>query len=97
MQIYMYQGQCHSLIFDEGPSERNWISGERYRTNGPLVREAAEFPKLFCDRTPKVSNSMYRGKIWENYSLQRILNAFRSSNYQYRLYYVKTINDLGCV
>ena len=37
MEIYMYQGQGHSLIFDEGLSEWNWISGEGYRTNGPLV------------------------------------------------------------
>ena len=30
-------GQGHSLIFVQGHSEWNWISGERYRTIGPLV------------------------------------------------------------
>ena len=38
-----------------------------------LVHEAAEFPKLFCDLSPKVSNSMLCGSIWEHYSLQRCL------------------------
>ena len=33
----MYEGQSYYLIFDEGLSEWNWISGERYRTNGPLI------------------------------------------------------------
>ena len=45
-----------------------------------LVPEVAELPKLFCDLTLKVSNSMYHGTIWENYLLQRIFNAFKSSN-----------------
>ena len=47
-----------------------------------LVPEEAEFPKLFGDLTPKVSNSMLPGTIWENYSLQRIFNAFKSSNFK---------------
>ena len=50
-----------------------------------LVLEAAEFPKLFCDLTPKVSNSMLRGTIWENYSLQRIYNKLRESLQLHRL------------
>ena len=50
-----------------------------------------EFPKLFCDLTPKVSNLMYCGTIWENYLLQRIFNAFKSSNLKSLLF--KNDND----
>ena len=35
-------GQDHSLIFVQGNSEWNWISGERYRNIGPLVNVSDE-------------------------------------------------------
>ena len=47
-----------------------------------LVLQAAEFLKLFCHLTPKVSNAMSRLTIWETYSLQRIFNAFESGNFK---------------
>ena len=57
-----------------------------------LVPEAAEFPKLFCDLTPKVSN--VAGTMWENYSLQRIFNKFKFSSFKDCFSYsAKTIND----
>ena len=40
------RGQSHSLIFVQGHPEWNRISGERYRTSGPLVRYCFIFLSL---------------------------------------------------
>ena len=58
--------------------------------------EAAEFPKLFWDLTPKVSNSMQRGAIWSNYSLQRILTHLNLA-FLKTLFCKKRYMTLGCL